>query len=159
MRRILTILLVPMLFAGCCTTGGKFCKGSIPSAACEGTVTGYTFTGIGYGDSKLVVVPISRLHAGTEWRFRLQPIRLDSDPEGVNYRNVNVTIEGKPAGDPPTMDHNGWISASGSYKSTAAAAHTFAVCVPADVPIGTIYEYLVEVDLVGTIDPRGDVEE
>jgi hypothetical protein len=122
-------------------------------------VEGYTLTGIVYGDSKLIVVPVSKIHANTEWRFRLQPIKLDSDPADVNYNNVNVEIRGKPASLPLPPDHNAWIAASGSYNSTAAEEHTLAVCVPEAAPIGTIYEYLVEVDFVGTIDPRGDVED
>ena len=85
-----------MLLAGCCTTGGNFCKRSLPSDVCAtGTISGYTLTGIAYGDSSLIVVPISHIRRDTEWRFRLQPIKLDSDYE--DYKDAIVTIEGKPA--------------------------------------------------------------
>jgi hypothetical protein len=157
MPRILTILLVTMLFAGCCTTSGYFCKGSLPSDVCAtGTISGYTLTGIAYGDSSLIVVPISHIRRDTEWRFRLQPIKLDSDYE--DYEDAIVTIEGKTAEGTQPADHNAWIAASGSYRSTAAEEHTLAVCVPDDAPKGTIFKYSVNVDLIGTIDPRGDVE-
>lgn len=158
--RVLTILFVATLFAGCCTftRDGGFCSRSINSVACNSQVDGYTRTVILYGDSKIAVVPISHVRSNTEWRFRLQPVVLPTDNQGIDYNNVDVTITGKPAQNPLPPDHNDWITVSGSYNGAAGNNHNLVLCTKANLGAqGTTYEYEVKVDTVGIIDPRADV--
>ena len=105
MRKILAIISVSALFSGCCTmTDGAFCKDNFNSAACGADVIGYTHTLIAYGDSTMVVLPISQIQEDTEWRFLLAPVTLSSDP--VDYRDATVTITGKTGFD-------AWINTAG----------------------------------------------
>ena len=159
MKRVLTILLVTTLFAGCCifTGDGRLCKTPFASDACGDTRSGYTATVVLYGDSKIAVVPISRIRANTEWRFKLRPINLSSDYEEDIYETLNVEIDGKVAETPYDPGHNDWITASGTYTGSASDKHTLILCTPSELPDDTTYKYLVEVEKVGVIDPRADV--
>jgi len=157
MRRILAIVLVSTLFSGCCLTDGAFCKGSFHSAACGGEVEGYTWTAVAYGDSKMLVVPLSKIRNDTEWRFILKPVRLPTDPPLANYENATVTITGKTAADT-------WINTAGPGNSLItgdfATNDTLTACVKGlpDITVDTDYSYIVDVATVGRLDPRGRVE-
>lgn len=153
MGRILTILILTIFLTGC-ATDGAFRTSTILDGPCGDRVAGYTLTGIAYGDSHLVVVPVSDIKAGAEWRFYLRPSKRANDI--VDYETVKVTITGKfPAvNDPP--DRNDWISVSGAYADDSK--HYLVQCVPDDLDEGEQYEFLVEVKTVGTLDPRADVK-
>ena len=152
MKRIFLVLSCSFLFTACASDGG-FRPKPQPGGPC-GPVSGYTLTAIAYGDSSLVVVPISEIRPDTEWRFKLVPITKAGDP--VDYRNANVKILGKPSTSMPPGP-NDWIDVSGQ-KSTSSDG-VLIQCVPATLPIGNTYEYLVEVEFVGTLDPRANVIE
>lgn len=149
MNKATLILFSGFLFAGCVSDGGFHPK-PITGGPC-GDVSGFTLTAIAYGDSSLVVVPISKIRPDTEWRFELAPITKPSDT--VDYRNANVKIIGKPSTAMPGQ--NDWINVGGQ-KGTDG---TLTECVPATLPIGNTYEYFVEVEFVGTLDPRANVIE
>lgn len=158
MRNVLTILVVSMLFAGCCTfrPDGGFCKKGFASGACGGPVTGYTGTVVAYGESSMVVVPISHIRENTEWRFILRPIG-----NSATLENATVTITGKV---PPAPGDNAWINTagpgatiiSGSYNG--AANHMLTACVKPPVPDEASYYYIVDIDGVGVLDPRADID-
>lgn len=152
MKRIALVLLFSFSFAAC-VTDGRFYPGPITGGPCPGTVTGYTLTVIAYGDSTLAVIPISKINPNSEWRFELAPITKSGDPE--DYRNANVNIVGKPS---TTMSPgpNDWINVSG--EKSVAKDGVLTECVPATL-LNDTYEYFVEVEFVGTLDPRAKVIE
>ncbi len=158
MRRIIAVLVITFLFAGC--ADGKFHRKTLTAGPC-GTTTGYTYTGIAYGDSKLMVIPISKIRANTEWRFYLLPI--DSLGGATAYGDAMVTIDGKPAPyvppNPPANDD--WLKVEGTYNlaTVSGRAHYISLCVDADVVPGQQWQFLVDVDTIGHLDPRGHVEE
>jgi len=160
MRKIATVLVFAALVTGC--VDGKFHKKSITGGPCAPAVpTGYTYTGIAYGDSKMAVIPVSRIRAGTEWRFYLLPI--DSLGGATQYGNAKVTINGKPAPyTPPTPPANDdWIDAFGTYNNATVAGRSryIALCVSDEVVPGQNWQYEVTIETIGTLDPRGRVEE
>ncbi len=156
MPRTLITLLATALLAGC--VNGRFHEKVIPSAACGGNVSGYSVTYIGYGDSKLVVIPLSKIRVDTEWRFILKPIQLGKSVSGDDYKDKIVRITGK-------RPLDAWLDTaaaggneiSGTYNG--AADHTLAACVKiVPVPaVGTPVYFVVEVQDIGTLDPRADV--
>jgi hypothetical protein len=159
MRKIATVLVIAALSTGC--ADGKFQKSSITGGPCAPAIpTGYTYTGIAYGDSKMAVIPVSQIRGGTEWRFYLLPI--DSLGGATQYGNAMVTIDGKPPPPPqptpPATDD--WIDASGTYNTATVAGRSryIALCVPNELVRGQDWRYEVTIDTVGTLDPRGHVE-
>ena len=146
MHKITMTLCTAMLFAGC-SSNGKPIDLSFNSTACGGPVGGFTLTGVHYGDSKIWLLPVSKVRANTEFRILLIPEhRPKTDP--VDYKTVDVTVTGKPG--------SAWISGNGNYDG--ASTHWIPVgCVPPTAVIGTVYEFKVEVAGVGWIDPRADV--
>ncbi len=169
MRRITSALVITFLFAGC--VDGKFHKRDITTGPCAPAV-GYTYTGIAYGDSKLVVIPLSTIKANTEWRFYLLPI--DSLGGKTVYGDSTITIDEKAVG-LASLDRSGaltpyvlptprpvdddWLAASGTYNTANVdgTKRYLVACVPADVQIDQEWRYLVEIDNVGEVDPRGHV--
>lgn len=94
-----------------------------------------------YGDSEIRVTPVKvRVKRGSRIRFELKP-------KGSHHRDTVVTIKAK---DPDT---GAWIDISGNARDNVDRLD---VCVPVDQAKG-VYEYWVEVDGVGKLDPRADV--
>lgn len=110
---------------------------------------GLTNVNISYGDSQLKVTPpIVKVKLGSMLRFNLQPDKKPTDPTGVDYDYVAVTIKGK------TAEARQWLYVSGTHNLEG----NLTVCAPeGDNKVG-VYEYLVKVDKVGELDPRADVE-
>lgn len=130
------------LVLGACATPGQYSASAQYSTECT---AGGTFVNVQYGDSQLKVHPIANVHRGAALEFRLKPNRRRSD--AVNYENVQVRIKG--AKSPPAE----WIDEEGSYTDSDGA---LVACVPEDVDADTYY-YMIEVEGVGTLDPRADV--
>ncbi len=136
---------------------GAFCEGLFNSAACGGEVEGYTWTAVAYGDSKMLVVPLSHIKNNTEWRFILKPVNLSTDPPLADYDNATVTITGKTAAD-------AWINTAGPGNTLItgnfATNNTLTACVKGlpNTDVGTDYSYIVDIVSVGRLDPRGRVE-
>jgi len=150
MPRLITVLLISVIFAGC---DGTFRSRPFQSAACNARVEGYTATYVAYGDSKLVVIPLSKIHENTEWRFILRPLDIGNARSGIDFKNLMVTIKGKRSPGP-----DDWIDVSGTYNGSAADKHTLVECVKPPVGLtGTEYTYLVTVEEVGKLDPRGRI--
>ena len=156
MNRTILILLSTSLFSGCCifVPDGGFCRDSISSAVCGGTAVGYTATVVAYGESSLIVVPVSKIKEDTEWRFILRPLGNNAALE-----NATVTISGK-----TTPGNNAWIDTAGTGPGDAiqgsfSADGTLAACVKPPVSTPAQYWYIVNVEGVGTLDPRADIEE
>lgn len=178
MKIIISVLVFSVLLTGC--VNGRFHKSSITSAACGGPVDGYTYTLVTYGNGTLIVIPVSKVHKNTEWRFYLYPIDKLGGPSA--YGDSTVTIVGKAAGDavldptgttlvpyafplPTPGVGNNWINASGIFNSGAVNSaegtgrkRYIATCVPTDVQKDQEWHFQVTIDDVGEVDPRGRIE-
>ena len=100
---------------------------------------------INYGDGHLSVDVKEQKVKRTEYlAFKLKP-DSSKGPGNLDYKTVIVTISGKDSAAQ-------WIVASGKAEED----DLLEVCVPTDVAYG-IYEYVVQVNSVGLLDPRVDV--
>lgn len=132
-KAMILALLTATLAA--CATPGKFSESRSISAECPG---GSAFVNVDYGDSFLKVNAVANTQLGGALEFRLRGL--------PGYEDHLVTISGKAPKD-------NWISASGSESGRD---NKLIVCVPPDLDPDSYY-YLVQVEDVGTLDPRVDV--
>jgi len=146
MKKTIVILLSTIFVAGC--PDGKFIKRSIANS-CGGT--GWTLTAIHYGDSRIVVIPLSEVVAGSEFRFVLLPQLKGRGAS--DFSNAVVKVRGKR--DPEDL----WFT----EKSGTASNVTLFTCVDSSLQPGDTVEYDVEVSFAGeprpraTLDPRAIV--
>jgi hypothetical protein len=136
------MLVTSLLLVGCATEGKFSTYTKSPLAACA---RGATFVNVHYGDSEISAHAIAQVKVDGVFLFRLAPRKRQSDQ--VNYDDMLVTITGK-SSDPNAS----WINVSGKYEDSKVLA----ICVPSDIDEGT-YEYFIEVEKVGKLDPRADV--
>jgi hypothetical protein len=156
MRRILAIVLVTALFSGC--VNGRFQEKSIHSDACGGTVKGFTITYIAYGDSKLMVIPLSKIRNHTEWRFILDPLTIRKSDSGKDYKDSKVTITGKRAEDVwLNTAALGDMLVSGTYNGATDHMLTACVEITPEPHLGDSFYFVVDVEDIGTLDPRADI--
>jgi hypothetical protein len=140
MRNFLLMPLPRVLLTACPTEGASSEDSSY--GECKG---GGAFVTVHYGDSEIKVHPVIKVKTGSVLEFRLKPNKKNSDE--IDFEKVTVTIKGKDA----AAD---WIDVNGTYNSSKG---TLSVRVPPDQAEG-VYQYLVNVDQVGQLDPRADVE-
>jgi hypothetical protein len=143
MRLVFTLPVV-MLLLSACDMEGKH-SNSNKFMGLDNCEDGGTWVKVHYGDSSLKVMPKISVKKGSGIEFRLKPSKKKSDL--VDYETVEVTIKGKATRD----GKNDWITAAGTAKDNGALT----LCASADVGD---YEYLVEVEGVGTLDPRVKVD-
>ena len=173
MKITISVVLFSFLIVGC--ADGKFHRESIANGPCGLSIDGYTYTMVRYGDGKISIKPRSNIRANSEWRFYLKPIDKLGGPA---YRDSTVTVEGKSPGDlvldpatntlvpyvmpgPPPPNDN-WLSASGTFNTGASGPRRqpyISTCVPADVKELQEWYYTVTIENVGSVDPRGRVED
>ena len=141
-----TVLLTSLLLISACAGNGRPSMSAKATGTCPGSV-GATTTNVFSDDGELRVTPISKIRANSEFRFKLKPITRKTD--ATNYDNVDVEIKFKP-GDPAT-----WIN----VKDSAAKAtnRTLIVCVPGTAKVDDTYEFFIDADKVGKLDPRAIV--
>lgn len=145
MKNNLQLLLVTAgaaaLVTACATDGTPIDSADVIEPC---SAPGYTQTNVRYGDSQIIVKPLSKVRPGTAFRFKLLPQRSATDE--TDYRTVRVTIKGK---------GSAWLpETSGSFNDARDGLLTS--CVPEDLQ-EKVYYYLVEVKDVGVLDPRADV--
>lgn len=144
MKKIFVLLVMATLMAGC--VNGKFVKRSSANN-CGGT--GWTHTAIHYGDSRLVVIPLSDVVAGEEMRFFLVPqIRGRG---AIDYSAAEVTVKSVP--------ENGFIATRAvTFTKTTPIIST---CVKEGLALDDKFKYIVEVryggKLIAMLDPRAVV--
>lgn len=146
MNKAIAILLTAAVMTGC--SNGKFVSRSVDNQ-CDGK--GWTHAIVHYGDSRVVVVPLSDVEAGQEMRFFLIPQRKGRGAK--DYQNATVKIKGKASAP--------WFA---EIKGTAKDLF-ISTCVDDSLAIGDIFEYDVRVywptdantDLKATLDPRAVV--
>jgi hypothetical protein len=142
MIKIIPIILITALLSAC--PDGRFIKIDEPNTC--GT-NGWTLTGIHYGDSRIVVIPISEVVEDGEFRFVLLP--ADEKTDTIDYKNVTVKVVGKPPADT-------WFTEKSGTASSGDG--TIRVCIDASqVNPGDEFSYEVIVDTVGILDPRAFV--
>ena len=144
MLRTAALVLLVLLLSGCAIEG-KFRANSLPNTCGS---NGHTFVLIKYGDSHIAAKAVIRVRAGAELQYRLIPDR----GHAKNFEQAAVTITKKPS--PPPASDADWVNASGNYDDDSGV---LTVCVPED-PEATSYFYQIEIDGVGMLDPRADVE-
>ena len=144
MKNNLQLLLVTAgaALVTACATDGMPIDSKEVIAPCS--APGYTQTKVRYGDSQIIVKPLSKVRPGTAFRFKLLPQRSATDQR--DYRTVRVTIKAK--------DSNWLPETSGTFKDARDGLLTS--CVPEDLQ-ENVYYYMVEVEDVGVLDPRADV--
>lgn len=156
MKRIF-LLVTAALLSTACTVDGQTRKLSQKSTKCPNGANVAVRTGIIYGDSQIIVRPVTAVRPGSEFEFLLKP-REKSTDKVVKPKDAKVTIVGTFAG-------KQWLDVnSKSFKDTGKEKGViFAGCVPtkdaSGNPIkgGTSLKYLVKVEDVGELDPRADV--
>lgn len=161
MKRILALVSVPMLAAGCAAISMN--SNAFHSQKCDRQVDGISPpspTVITYGEKNkkkiLEVKTKSNVKANTEFHLKLKT-RNDSQ-YGVNYDSYKVTIKGVDTKGSITGKDASWIDASGTYTGTAANGHILvAGCVPKDAVEKDFYLFKVTVTNLGHLDPRAEV--
>lgn len=105
---------------------------------------------ITYGDSHLSVDDKQKPVKHDDWLvFDLKPdMQIGQGPRNVDFKKVMVRVFGK-------SPDSYWIAAMGTYDGTGGRLE---VCVPSNLPY-RIYEYMIEIDEVGKLDPRVIVEQ
>jgi len=151
MIRIITTLIGIFVLAGCANEG-MFIADNIPNS-CDSK--GHTFVFIEYGDGYLSAKAVIKVKPGKELQYILKP---GSKSDLVKFRDMRVTITGKdsPPGSPfpKPPDDDAWLDADGIYS---VDGRVLTVCVPEE-PKGDKYYYTIDVENVGQLDPRADVE-
>jgi len=141
MRNLFLIFLMPFILIAC-TSEGEYSKYN-SFAQEEECDDGGTWVKVNYGDSYLEVKPKVKLKKGSAWEFRLKP-RTSA------YEKMLVTIKGKSAD-----SDDDWINVQGTFEKNK----TLVICVDPDQEERVkTYEYLVEIQEIGTLDPRAEVE-
>jgi hypothetical protein len=144
MIRIFLLLVIIAVLGAC--TNGRPRNVTFDSTVCGGEVKGLTLTAVHYGDSRMIVLPISKVRRNTELQFMLIPKRQSSDNKA--FDSIKVEIKGSNA-------DSAWIGVNKSFGE-AAKGMVVAGCVPND-PIDTEYEFDITVPGVGFLDPRAKV--
>ena len=142
MHKIIWMLLVTMLLAAC---DGKFIKKNVTNRCGS---TGWTLTAVHYGDSRIVVIPVSEIVKDAEFRFELLPASETTDSK--DYKDVEVKIRGKNS---PADDWFEEISA----KATDGFDALWTCVDGPSLNIDDEAYYEVEVVGVGTLDPRAKI--
>ena len=160
MRKTIMLLVTLTALASC--RDGQFISSAF-STSCGGggTFSGYTLTGVHYGDSRLFILPVSKIRPNSEFRLNLLPKTRKTDPP-VNYKDVVITIDSTDDdGDTPPN----WLSATGSFNSASGGVLT--MCVPPQAGLTeTSYKFSIKMtdtmpnpdEDLGWLDPRADVE-
>ena len=152
-KKLFILCALPLL--GACD--GKFIRKEFLSSEClDGgtrlTLEGYTATAIAYGDSHMVVIPLSKVHSNSEFRFRLRPQKQDNDQFDWKDATIVVTSEDDD-GDVPAN----WLDVSGTYRDNDG---WLVACVP-DIETMRQIKYKVSVtkdgNELGMLDPRADI--
>jgi hypothetical protein len=150
---------IVLIIAGC---DGRFQKRNLQSEACKDTlmaptpvdILGYTRTAIHYGDSRLFVIPVSKIKANSEFRFRLIPKVRSKTDGSVDFKKVNVAITSVDDDADTPAD---WLDVDGSFDADKGV---LVVCVPPNLT-KDVYKYEVTITDGGNdlamLDPRADV--
>jgi hypothetical protein len=147
---LIALLSVATLTAAKCNDG-EIQDIAYDSPKC-GPVTKATISYFGYGDGKMLIVPITNVERGGVFVIGLDP--------GDNFKDATVTV---------TSTEATWISGSGTYNAALTvpairgARFIEVGCVPGDEELDSEYKYVIEVHdtasgVKNILDPRVKVE-
>lgn len=149
---LIALLSLTMLTASKCKEGEP--QDLVFTSPACGSVTGFTFAYLKYGDGLMSVLPVTRVREGRVFVILLDP--------KSGFRNADVTVSG--TGD------SSWIGGSGSYNGLPSGTYPWdgmleAGCAPALPPDveHKDYKYMIEVHdtttgVKNTLDPLVRVE-
>lgn len=149
---LIALLSVATLTAAKCNDG-EIQDIAFDSPKC-GPVTKGTISYFGYGDGKMLIVPITKVETGGVFVIGLDP--------RDNFKDATVTV---------TSTDSTWIGGSGTYNTALTvpalkrARFIEVGCVPPDSEeIGKDYKYMIEVHdtasgVKNILDPRVRVEQ
>ena len=132
MKKAIVPALLLAVTAGCATDGQLLRRAK--DNGCGST--GVSYTPVTYGDSHLVVFSLTDVAPGSQWFIELAPM-------GDGLRNARVSVKAKSGGP-------AWLAVEGRRSD----GPRLSICVPDTAPIGQEYDYLVEVENVGVLDPH-----
>ncbi len=142
---------------GCVGNGNPSIKDiAAADTQCASDIRGRTTTKLIYGDDKFDIKWKSKVGFRSEFRIRLKP------EDGYEDNVVKIigrkgTLPEDAGGGSTSVD---WMNIAKSYndvKPKRGSAAYLVLCVPADVPVGTVYKYDVDIENFDRIDPRVDV--
>jgi hypothetical protein len=147
---LIALLSVATLTAAKCNDG-EIQDIAYDSPKC-GPVTKATISYFGYGDGKMLIVPITNVERGGV-------VVIGLDPRD-NFKDATVTV---------TSTEATWIGGSGTYKTALRMPELKRVrfievgCVPENEDVGEEYKYMIEVvdtasGVKNILDPRMKVE-
>ena len=160
MKKTIVLFLMLPIVAAC---NGMPVKSTFTSEVCKDAanepieMSGFTATAVVYGDSYLVVIPISKVRENTEFRFGLMPKKRSNQNRDYKTAKVSITSDDDD-GDTPAD----WLDVEGTYAD--AVDGTLVACVP-DFALGDdekkTYKYKVTISdgptVYGYLDPRADI--
>jgi len=129
-----------MLLAAC---DGKFIKRNVTNNCGS---TGWTLTAIHYGDSRVIVIPLSEVVAGAEFRFALVPQIKGTG--ATDFADATVKVRGKRS---PEDD---WFT---EFDGKASDLTIF-TCVEDTLVPGDSVQYDVEIGFTGEPNPRATLD-
>ena len=157
LARILTAVAITIAFTACAIPGKYRPTASISSDCSKGSVV----VDIKYSDSYLKVTPRANLKrdAGVKFVLKTKKGRSIGKTGTKDNRDLIVTIKGErfdPSGGGGGDTAVSWLNKTGT--AGPKRRNELIVCAADDQAYGT-YFYSVEVENVGILDPRADVEQ
>lgn len=140
MRNALLLFVIATMLASC--ANGKPVRKPFNSSICSRPVDGFTQTKLKFGDAHLSMKAHSTVIPNSEFRLKIVADK--------GFQNKAVSIVPKNAA-------SIWLQTAGRPLIAGVNVLTADDCVPITAPIGTIYEFDIVVQDVGTLDPRAEV--
>ena len=140
MRSTLILVLLAISLTAC--TNGRPVKKAFNSTICNRPVEGFTQTKLKFGDAHLSMKAQSTVIPNSEFRLKIVA------DKGFGDKNVSIV---------PKNTASGWLATAPMRVSPGSNVLPADDCVPVSAPIGTVFEFDVVVEDVGTLDPRAEV--
>ena len=136
-KMLIALLSLATLTAAKCNDG-EIQAIAYDSPAC-GPVTSATISYLGYGDGKMLIVPISRVARGGVFVMGLDPRK--------NFKDATVTVSST---DVPWINGSGTFNTALTVPEIRRARFIEVACIPDDLEIGDKFKYEIEVQNTAT---------
>ncbi len=172
MRITPLIILATIMTSGCATEGQfsasrEFDLSPVTLTALSGVcdASGGTSTKLYYGftgrtnnaKKRIKIRGLVHVSPGEIFAIELVPRGNSKIRPGLNVEDLDVTISGKLCAGEMPPDSDCFLTAGPkSYNDTEPDKHKLIICVPTDQDVGE-YFYDIEIEEIGTLDPRADV--
>lgn len=137
-----TLILAALAVALTACANGRPVKEPFTSTVCSRPVDGYTQTNLKFGDAHISMKALSTVIPNSEFRLKIVA------DKGFGNKNVSIV---------PKNAASSWLATAPMRVSPGSKVLPAGDCVPVSAPIGTVYEFDVVVEDVGTLDPRAEV--